>query len=233
MTEYLIDDMPFEERPRERCLAHGPDCLSFRECLGLILGGGPSGRGCLGVADELISKTGGDEAQPVGFFSAMEMTEGAVLSGTAGLGAAGQARVQAVFEFARRYWAYRNVETVGIQKKDDLDLAEYVPEVWRRENREWLGFIPVLGVGRIGTFQLAQLGARVSVNIEPVELFSRILAFRPKGVALFHNHPSGFLQPSDHDILLTKHVARAAKTIGISFLGHCIVGPRGWHWIVL
>jgi DNA repair protein RadC len=40
---------------------------------------------------------------------------------------------------------------------------------------------------------------------------------------LFHNHPSGNLNPSDADIQLTKKMAEAGKIMDITVLDHLII----------
>jgi DNA repair protein RadC len=71
------------------------------------------------------------------------------------------------------------------------------------------------------------------VNIDPAELFARVLALRPHGFYLFHNHPSGDLSPSPADIDLTRQVQRVSEQLGIRLLGHGIVSSREERWIVL
>ncbi|WP_342239903.1 JAB domain-containing protein [Inquilinus sp. OTU3971] len=44
---------------------------------------------------------------------------------------------------------------------------------------------------------------------------------------LFHNHPSGDPTPSRADIEMTKAVARALETVGVTLHDHVIVGRKG------
>ena len=81
----------------------------------------------------------------------------------------------------------------------DRRSVERISASLRRECQEWLGFVPVHRGGELGHFCLVERGVRTHVNIEPAELFARILALRPVGFYLFHNHPSGDLTPSEED----------------------------------
>lgn len=47
------------------------------------------------------------------------------------------------------------------------------------------------------------------------------------GIMLFHNHPSGYINPSSDDIIATKNIAEACRTIGVKLYDHFIVGPNG------
>jgi DNA repair protein RadC len=68
---------------------------------------------------------------------------------------------------------------------------------------------------------------RTHVNVEPSELFARVLALRPRGFFLFHNHPSGTLSASGPDLHLTQRVKSTAQQLGLDFLGHWIVTAQG------
>ncbi len=42
-----------------------------------------------------------------------------------------------------------------------------------------------------------------------------------------HNHPSGTLEPSKQDILMTKQLVEAGAILGIKVLDHLIVSKKG------
>jgi DNA repair protein RadC len=46
---------------------------------------------------------------------------------------------------------------------------------------------------------------------------------------LFHNHPSGNLQPSHADIELTKKMTEAGKIMDISVLDHLIITQTSYY----
>ena len=234
-----IAETPPAERPRERCLNQGPRCLSLRECIALILGSGPPGLGSLGVASGLLERPGAGlsgEDEERALFTAMEVSSGAHLKNLPGLGDAGQARLLAAFELCRRYALFRE----RVHVKPRLARSRLAPSrqalfqvdpTLRCEAQEWLGFVPLYRTGELGELCIVERGVRTHVNVDPAELFARILALRPQAITLFHNHPSGSLLPSDADFNLTRHVGRLAGQLGIRLLGHWILTARGEHWI--
>lgn len=230
-----------EERPRERCLSQGARCLSLRECLAVVFGSGPTGQGALGLAHSVLSKSG-DPAnameQESAFFTALEAEGTAHLHGVRGLGDAHRARVLAAFEIGRRYANFRDRTRVRNRPKRRPHLLashalELIDAPWKCEPKEWLGFVPVFRNGQPGPLCIVERGARTHVNTEPAELFARVLSLRPIAFFLFHNHPSGDLDPSPQDFDLTERVHRLAKQLGVPLLGHGIVSPRGERWIML
>ena len=192
-----LSDLFVSERPRERCLSQGPKCLSLRECIALILGSGPRGKGCLGLAKEVLHSPGeglASEDEERAFFTAMEVSGTAHLKGLSGLGAAGQARILAAFELGRRYALYRERTKSQGRSRHKLDVIakqalERINTDLRNEPQEWLGFVPLYRSGDLGELCLVERGVRTHVNIDPAELFARLLALRPSGFFLFHNHP--------------------------------------------
>ncbi len=232
---------PISELPRERCLRSGADCLSLRECLALVLG--PCFPSSLELARRILERPGPGLPplyEEAAFFLALESSS---LDSIPGLGPAGKARLLAVFELARRYGNYRD-QTQGVEQADKLrlvpgarDLAGEAlarsPAIERSHSREWLGFVPVARGSRslVGALCVVERGVRTHVNVDPAELFARVLALRPRGFILFHNHPSGDLSPSEEDLDLTRRVARVGAQLGIRLLGHWIVTARAERWL--
>ncbi|MBC7693187.1 MAG: hypothetical protein H7222_15590 [Methylotenera sp.] len=241
----MIATLPISERPRERCLQQGARCLSLRECLAILLGSGPHEKGAIGVANDVLLLPGEGFQYPEeerAYFTAMEVSAEAHLNGVYGLGPAGRAKLLASFEIARRYANFRDQARVsplraGEKTRKILDLPEQafdrISLSLRGEAQEWLGFVPLYRSGKLGDFCMVERGVRTHVNVDPLELFSRILALRPQGFFLFHNHPSGDLSPSAADRDLTLQVRDLASRFGIRLLGHGVVNTLGERWIVL
>ena len=247
----MIAITPMAERPRERCLEAGAQSLSLRECLALILGSGPPKTGCLGLAHLLLTRVSSglhnenvnrvsSEEVDRAFFTALEVSGKSYLSEIPGLGPAGQAKILAAFELGRRYSLFRTQNGVdanqrrksspsilpfprgNIQRLTHLALQKISPRD-RSEPQEWLGFVPVYRSGQVGQLCVVEKGARTHVNVDPAELFARVLALRPRSIFLFHNHPSGTLMASAEDVRLTEQVRALAQQLNIALLGHWIV----------
>lgn len=59
-------------------------------------------------------------------------------------------------------------------------------------------------------------------RLEPRDVFRDALLTGAEYVALFHNHPSGCIQPSGLDRRTTKEIFRVGKTLGIEIIDHMI-----------
>src|SRR5205807_10107129 len=56
MSQLKIREMPEDERPREKLLAHGPDALNNAELIAILLRTGRRGMNVVEVARELLDK---------------------------------------------------------------------------------------------------------------------------------------------------------------------------------
>jgi DNA repair protein RadC len=63
--------------------------------------------------------------------------------------------------------------------------------------------------------------------VYPREVLKRALELGACALILLHNHPSGDTTPSRADIDMTRDVAKACATVGISVHDHLIVGRAG------
>jgi len=72
-----------------------------------------------------------------------------------------------------------------------------------------------------------QVGSIDHTPIYPREVVKAALRHDASAVILVHNHPSGDFTPSRADIEMTKQVADALKTVGITLHDHLIVSAGG------
>lgn len=74
----------------------------------------------------------------------------------------------------------------------------------------------------IGAFEVSR-GTINSSSAHPREVFKRALLLNSARIMLCHNHPSGELEPSNADNMMTERMYQAAEMIGIELLDHIIV----------
>lgn len=238
---HTIKEIPFEERPRERCLSHGAECLGLRELLAVLIGTGPKGKGCLGLAEDLIRRSGGGESADVFddslLFKILKEDGALLLTDLKGLGVAARARLLASFEFARRYNRY--LETNNLTSRADLkslsnlkrQVLKTISKQMRESRKEWVGVIPIYSPQRVGEFCLIEWGTRFHTNFDARTLFSKLFTLRADGFFLAHNHPSGNCDPSQTDYSLTQQMQWLGQQLNIRLIDHCIVSSRDAFWL--
>ena len=90
----LIQEIPSEDRPREKLARLGPAALSDEELLALFIVSGMRGRSAIDIGRDLLARHGSLSA-----LGAMPMSE---LCKAAGLGNAKAAKLAAIFELGAR-----------------------------------------------------------------------------------------------------------------------------------
>ena len=75
--------------------------------------------------------------------------------------------------------------------------------------------------------EVMSLGNLTAVTVDPREIVKRSLEFGAAALILVHNHPSGNPAPSQADIIVTRRVVAACRTLGITVHDHLIVARSG------
>lgn len=224
----MIDHLPFSERPRERCLTLGAESLSLRECFALVLGSGPRGKGCLGLAGDILRINGEQTPDDEERFLYQWLAVGpALFDAVSGLGQAQKARLLACFEIAKRLGRLTAVaqvipDTLDLTRLEKKALAR-IPQNERDCAREWFGFIGVFKTGRVTELKIIARGSKDQVAVDKQTLFLNVLLTGAPGFILVHNHPSGDPKPSAYDRELTTAIVGIASELNLTCVSHLIV----------
>jgi DNA repair protein RadC len=81
----------------------------------------------------------------------------------------------------------------------------------------------VLGISTVGE------GGVSSCNIDTKRVFTTALLTNCCSIILCHNHPSGNIQPSEADRLITKKIQSAGTLLDIAVLDHLIITPETYY----
>jgi DNA repair protein RadC len=214
MTE-IISDMPIDDRPRERLLAHGPKTLSDAELLGILLGCGTCGKNAVQLARELLP----------GGISALAARQPAQLARYRGMGTAKAARIAAAFELARRMRAEKPIE----HPLFDVDTtgAALVRENLRHQ-QERLGAYFLDSRSRILLRREIFVGTVNHAAISTRDILRIAMEENAVAIALYHNHPSGDPMPSGHDVDFTRQLHDALALADIELVDHLITGKHSF-----
>ena len=205
-------------RTRERLLEFGPSVLSDAELLAVLMRTGRRGRGAVVEANALLLSAGG--------LPELARWDAAELLGVSGIGPAKAATILASLELGHRIARarLRESEILG----DPSVVGEYLIRRLQVERREVFGFLSVDPRHRLIRSHELSLGTRTQAPVDPADLFRRALHDGAAAVLLYHNHPSGQLEPSRDDVELTRRLVRAGEVVGIAVYDHVIVGCGQW-----
>ena len=82
----------------------------------------------------------------------------------------------------------------------------------------------IIGINEVS---IGHMGGAIA---HPRELFIPAILAKASAMILFHNHPSGNLEPSTDDIQLTIRAMQAGDILQIKVLDHVIVSHTGEHY---
>lgn len=227
----MIDQLPFSERPRERCLSSGPESLSLRECIAVLLGSGPRGKGCMGVAADILRLNNEtlehNETSEERFLTQWLHVGAPLLENIPGLGNTQKAKLLVCFDIARRLSRVTSKQKL-IPPSLNLNTLErraleQIPMDTRDATDEWFGFVGVFKTGLMTELRIAARGTGTHVIIDRRKLFLDLLLTGTPGFILLHNHPSGDLTPSRDDYELTQSIRTIAKELNLQCISHLIV----------
>jgi DNA repair protein RadC len=215
----LLKDLPEDARPREKLLARGVAALGDAELLALLLRTGIAGKGVLQMAGELLAEP------PLGFGGVAGLLHATVtdLARIKGLGPAKRAELVAVLELARRALAEQLRERAVLQAPQDV--KHYLQLQLGGRNHEVFAVLFLDSQHRLLALEELFRGTLSQTSVYPREVVVRALHHHASAVVLAHNHPSGSVEPSRADELITQTLKAALALVDVRVLDHVIVAP--------
>lgn len=201
-----FSSIPASERPRERLHQVGPQALSDKELLAIILGSGLRGRNVLQLAEDCLNYI---DKTPASDLSSK-------LLSVSGMGPAKAALIMAALEFARR-----RIRPLGVKISEAKDVYPLVRHLADRKQEHFVA-ISLNGAHEVIAVRIVTIGLVNSTQVHPREVFSEPICDRACAVIVAHNHPSGSLTPSEEDKKVTASLKEASKILGIKLLDHII-----------
>lgn len=212
-----MKDLPVALRPREKLMAMGPQALADAELLALLLRTGLQGLGVLQLAEKVLAELGG--------LAGLLHAQPAQLQAIRGLGPAKRSELIAVMELARR----------ALNRTLSEQPVFNSPQAVKDYLRMNIGALPheVFAVLFLDAQQKLIAceemfrGSLTQTSVYPREVVKRALALNAASVILAHNHPSGVLEPSRADELLTQTLKSSLQLVDVRVLDHLVVSTGG------
>ena len=106
-------------------------------------------------------------------------------------------------------------------------LHAYVKAAMAHEPREQVRVMFLDRRNQLIADEVMNQGTVDHAPLYPREVMRRALELSATALILVHNHPSGDPSPSPADILVTREVVQAGKTLKIEVYDHLVVGRHG------
>ena len=83
---------------------------------------------------------------------------------------------------------------------------------------------------RVIGMEMISKGTLNASLVHPREVFKGALLAYAHALILAHNHPSGDVEPSTADNMVTKNLVDAGKLLNVEILDHVIIGSKGGYF---
>ena len=213
----LIRDLPPESKPREKLLAQGPEALSSRELLAIVLQVGTVKEDVLEMSERLV--------RGYGDYSVLSERDARKLADEANIPVNKAMQIVALGELGRR--AYDKKDSGFTTIRNARDVYDYLVDM-RSLPKEHLRALFLNAHNRVIRDEVISIGTVNSNIVHPREVFRSGIESNAVAVVLAHNHPSGEAVPSQEDIEITKQLVHAGKILGIRVLDHVIITKDGF-----
>ena len=208
-----IQDMPYDQRPREKLALLGPTALGNDELMALFISTGMKGLSAIQIGRNLITKYG-----TMGALGGLSVSQ---LAKEKGLGLAKASKLAAAFELGTR------VAREQIQSRP-LDTPQLIyqcfgPQMGHLAKEQVVVAVLDTRLRHIGT-EIVSIGTVNESSAHPREIFRPVITRGGYSFILIHNHPSGDPSPSRADEIVTRKLVDASKFMQIEMLDHLIIG---------
>jgi len=217
-----VADLPVEEKPREKMLAHGAEALSLSELFAVVLNTGTRREGVLAMSKRIMSEYGEK--------ALLSQQNPKVLAEALDLPLGKACQVVACFEVGRRLFR-EDSRSHQVFLRTAKDVAAYAHDMAALP-KEVLRGLYLNSRYQLIHDEVITMGSVTTNIVHPREVFRPALAYAASAVILVHNHPSDDTTASAADREATAQVAEAGRLLGIELLDHVIIARDGFTSIL-
>ncbi|MFA7367220.1 MAG: DNA repair protein RadC [Bacilli bacterium] len=215
---YQFREVPINERPRERLINQGPNSLADYELLAIILRTGTKNESVLEVARKLRKNF-----ESMADLNEITFTE---LIKFNGIGKAKAIEILAAVELGKRAANPLILNTIIQTPKDAYKFLKHRMQYLFQETLIAI-FLNIKN--EVIADKIISVGTLDRTIIHPRDILKWALKLSCYGFIIAHNHPSGDPMPSEMDKQMTDLIIKSAKTVGVSFIDHIIVGKNKYY----
>ncbi len=220
MQKSKLKDEQKRDLPYEKFMEQGPEVLTERELLAIILRTGTPEKNAMDLAGEVLSLAKPPREGLLGLYD-VSVEE---LMQIRGIGQVKAVKLKCLTELSMRI--SRSSAKEGLVFNSPGLVAQYFMELLRHRDTECVYLVGLDTRGRmIGEKKISEGSVRMSL-ISPREIFLEALRMHAVNILLVHNHPSGDPTPGKCDRELTQNVSSLGAMMDILLLDHIIIGDN-------
>ncbi len=208
-----------DDRPATKLLLKGKAAVSDSELLSLLIAKDTKTFSSLDISRKILNSCN-DSLGEVGKLSVVDLLK-------FNLTAAMSIRILTAFEVGNRRIA---TDTIAREKiKTSRTAYEIFRSVLNDKPYEEFWIIMLNKANMVLRKCKISEGGISGTVVDPKKIFKVALDYHASSIILGHNHPSGFVVPSDADIKITKKLVDAGKLLEIAVLDHLIIADDTYY----
>lgn len=208
------------DRPREKLLAKGRESLTDAELIAILIGSGNREHTAVALSQKIL-KSASNNLHELG---RKQLSELMVFKG---IGEAKAISIAAALELGRRRQMTDPISRPRITSSRDAYnlIAPLLNDI---SHEEFWVMLLNHGGKLIKRLKISSGGVSQTL-VDPKLIFKKALDCLASKIILIHNHPSGSLKPSYHDINITKKLQSGGKLLDIIVDDHIIISEQGYY----
>ncbi len=214
-----LSERPIIEQPDIKLKKFGAEILTDAELLAIILRTGVKGRSAIDISHQILLYA----HHSLHRLASIQPRE---LEQIKGVGKSKSLIIAAAMELAKRKQLSHPLERKKITSSKEI--ADFLKIKVGDLGYEVFGVVYLNRANRIITYELISKGGITGTVADTRIILKNAIMQGATGIILYHNHPSGNLQASQADIILTKKIISAAEFMDIKVLDHLIISHEGY-----
>jgi DNA repair protein RadC len=207
-------------------MERGAHTLTEAELIAILLGTGqgPGKLSAVGLGQYLLQQLSEHQRNPLAALRDMHVAE---LMKIPGIGPAKATTIVAAIELGKRVFSALPDAPTVIDNPETAAALLAGQLMWQTQERFAVLLLDVKH--RLLSTQIISIGTATETIAHPRDIFREVIRQGATRLIVAHNHPSGQLEPSAEDLMLTRQLLAGAQFLNIPLLDHLILGNGNYN----
>lgn len=202
------------DKPREKLLTKGVHTLSNAELIAILIGSGSMDLSAVDLSKYILCECQNN----LNMLASLELND---LLKFKGIGKAKALSIIAAFELGKRK---RETEVINKHSlKSSKDIFEVMQTTLSHLTTEEFWAIYLNNNLNLIDKKLIGKGGISETSVDARIIFNHAIQLKATRIILCHNHPSGNMEPSREDLIITEKLCHGAATLSLKIIDHIII----------